>query len=381
MNQKFSSSEFGKIIERRDKMARIIFVGGFLGAGKTTLLGEISKKLTENGRCVGLITNDQASELVDTALLKRTSGFVAEVSGSCFCCNFEGLMDAVSHMNSDKQVDYIIAEPVGSCTDLSATILQPLKEKMKEDLAIAPLSVLIDPIRLSDILDGETSGLHSSAAYIIRKQLEEADIILISKVDLIEEEDIGPLKKRAAREWPLATVLTVSAARGDGLEQWLEEVTRRQDAGNHLAEVDYDIYAEGEAVLGWLNATVELQSENTDWDHFKENFLHSLSRRFDRLNATVGHVKVFVETDQGGSVGNLTGKEKTLSLRGTSGGGLEAKMTLNARVELSPEKLEEIVKEEMRSVCGSSISSKFLSIKCLSPGRPNPTYRYDRIIG
>jgi G3E family GTPase len=49
---------------------RIILVGGFLGAGKTTLLWESARKLTEQGKHVGLITNDQASELVDTAFLE-----------------------------------------------------------------------------------------------------------------------------------------------------------------------------------------------------------------------------------------------------------------------------------------------------------------------
>jgi G3E family GTPase len=48
---------------------KLILVGGFLGAGKTTLLAEAAKRLAKEGKSVGLITNDQAPELVDTRLL------------------------------------------------------------------------------------------------------------------------------------------------------------------------------------------------------------------------------------------------------------------------------------------------------------------------
>ena len=113
------------------KTTRLILVGGFLGAGKTTLLWEAASKIMSKGQRVGLITNDQAPELVDTAILKHHDVKVAEVSGSCFCCNFDGLLNAMQQVNDAADADVIIAEPVGSCTDLSATIVQPLKEKME----------------------------------------------------------------------------------------------------------------------------------------------------------------------------------------------------------------------------------------------------------
>ena len=94
-------------------------------------------------------------------------------------------MNAMQQVSDAANADVIIAEPVGSCTDLSATIVQPLKEKMDGELLVSPLSVLADPFHLLDILNGVSSGIHSSAAYIFLKQLEESDIILISKTDLL----------------------------------------------------------------------------------------------------------------------------------------------------------------------------------------------------
>src|SRR5512133_2205912 len=104
-------------------MTKMIFAGGFLGAGKTSLLYEITGILKNRGLKVGLITNDQAPDLVDTSILEHQDVSVAEVSGSCFCCDFKGLRKAIAKTGNP---DVIIAEPVGSCTDVSATLINPI---------------------------------------------------------------------------------------------------------------------------------------------------------------------------------------------------------------------------------------------------------------
>ena len=311
---------------------RLILVGGFLGAGKTTLLWEAAQRLPGRGLKVGLITNDQAPELVDTAFLSRGNVNVAEVSGSCFCCNFQGLLNTMAKVQEEAAADVLIAEPVGSCTDLSATIVHPLKDYLGDTLVVAPLSVLADPGRLADILDGGTAGLHPSAAYIFRKQLEEADIVVISKTDLLPGSDLEVLKLRVAQAYPGATVVTVSVKTGEGLKTWLDEVTRRSDSGEHLAEVDYDVYAEGEAVLGWLNAPIKLSGDPLGWGLFEQNLLKGLGQRFDSLGVSVGHVKLLLESGDNFLMGNLTGSADTLNRRGSAGTGFEARLTLNARV-------------------------------------------------
>lgn len=299
---------------------RIIMVGGFLGAGKTTLLWECARKITESGKHVGLI-----------------------------------------------------------CTDLSATILQPLKEKFQDTLVVAPLTVLADPSRLSAILDGGTSGLHRSAAYIFRKQLEEADIILINKTDMLTHDALEVLMQRTSKEWPLAQVAAISAKTGEGLQKWLDDVMKRLDSGTHLAEVDYDVYSEGEAVLGWLNASFQLKGNLVDWDELLSTLLHSLSRRFDQIDVAVGHVKLLIEDDNRYSIGNLTGKSDTIRMRGSIGSGNQAKLIINARVQMAPAELEYIIREEQSNSCGDKIRCETIEFNCLSPGRPNPTYRYDKV--
>lgn len=362
------------------KPTRIILVGGFLGSGKTTLLWEAAQNVMKKGQSVGLITNDQAPELVDTAILSRNDVNVAEVNGSCFCCNFAGLIDATRKLKKEAEADVIIAEPVGSCTDLSATIVQPLKENLRGELLVSPLTVLADPVRLTDILNGGNAGLHPSAAYIFRKQLEESDIILISKTDLVSDEELALLTEKTKLYFPDSDVMTISSVSGKGMDEWLDKVQNSVDAGKRLLEVDYDVYAEGEAVLGWLNATIELAGNSVNWDAFARELMQNLSKQFDAMEASVGHVKILVESGDKYIVSNLTGLNDTLTFRQSAGTGDNAFLTVNARVEMSPVLLENIVRTTIDTISGTTISKKIIALRCLSPGRPNPTFRFDHVI-
>ena len=344
------------------KQTRLILVGGFLGAGKTTLLWETAVRLMNKGLRVGLITNDQAPELVDSELLKLSDLRVAEVSGSCFCCNFNGFTDAIKAIRTEASADVIIAEPVGSCADLSATIMQPLKQYWNAELKISPLTVLADPNRLVSILNGGNGGLHPDAAYIYKKQLEESDIILLSKSDVLKPEAV--LRQRLSDAFPGATVLSASAQTGEGMDEWIEAVMSRQDAGKRLLEIDYDTYAHGEAVLGWLNGTLQLHGVSDDWDDFLKTLMKGFAVKFD---------------EAGFAVGNLTGKQDTLSLRGSAGAGEDLKLIINARVETTPELLDQMVREVLIGMIDGKYEEEVVAWRFLQPGRPNPTHRYERV--
>src|SRR5262245_34943074 len=102
--------------------ARYLMIGGFLGAGKTTAVGKLARILNDQGLRVGLITNDQGRDLVDTAMLSSQGFPVQEIAGGCFCCRFNSLVEASRKLSAATRPDVFIAEPVGSCTDLVATV-------------------------------------------------------------------------------------------------------------------------------------------------------------------------------------------------------------------------------------------------------------------
>src|ERR1700733_15239064 len=121
--------------------ARYIMVGGFLGAGKTTALVRLAEKLQREGRSVGLITNDQSVGLVDTVLLASHDLPVEEITGGCFCCRFTSLTEAAEKLTKSDRPEVFLAEPVGSCTDLTATVSYPLRRMYGNDFSIAPYTV------------------------------------------------------------------------------------------------------------------------------------------------------------------------------------------------------------------------------------------------
>ncbi len=361
------------------KQTKLIIAGGFLGAGKTTLIWEAAKRLMKEGKRVGLVTNDQAPELVDTKLLRQTGLNVEEVAGSCFCCNFNGFVDAIRNLRNNTEADVIIAEPVGSCADLSATIINPLKQYHSTEVIMSPFTVLADPSRLKDILYGGNGGLHEDAAYIYRKQLEEADVILITKIDTLTEEQINKIKADAHIAFPSATILAASAANGTGVDEWLKDVGGRTDSGSRLLNIDYDKYAHGEAVLGWLNGTIALEGDNADWDAMLEEIMNTLSAKFKKKKLRVGHVKVIMENGKTYAVGNIANAENTVTLRGAAGCSNNARLIVNARVETSPENLDEIVKMALMQ-CFGNCKDEVIAWRYLQPGRPNPTHRMDSVV-
>ena len=358
---------------------RLILVGGFLGAGKTTLIWRIAERLMASGKGVGLITNDQAPELVDSELLRQQHLSVTEVSGSCFCCNFTGFTDALKRVSGGA--DYVLAEPVGSCADLSATIVQPLKKYWSAEVVAAPLTVLADPQRLGGILRGEAAGLHDDAAYIVRKQMEEADIIVITKSDTLPPSQIDQLKADTQAAFPACSVMAVSAVDGTGLDEWLSEVTTRTDAGRRLLDIDYDRYAHGEAVLGWLNGTVALHAdEPAQWDELVERFAGLLRGSLMCRQLPVGHVKLIAESGDHYASANITGSDLALTLRPGAGTSRDLRLIVNARVECSPERLDQLVSSTLSDAIVGRYREEVLAWRFLQPGRPNPTHRFSEVV-
>ena len=360
---------------------KLIFTGGFLGAGKTTLLQQAAAFLTAKGKLVGLITNDQAEDLVDTHFLSSKNEWVKELSGSCFCCNYDGFLGLLnSLMEQGKTLDLIIAEPVGSCTDISATILQPLKQHMTQVVDMAPFTVLADPYKLEEILDGGDAGMHPATAYIYRRQLEEADLILISKTDIIDDHRLRLLKEKLALAHPQQDVLTISATEGTGLEEWIEYLYQNKNSGSRIAQVDYDIYAEGEAALGWLNASVMVEGTGVDWNQFLRAYFIKLNDLLG-VETSIGHIKIWLEAVNGNYItGNQTGLASTLQFRGDAGTGNFAGMTINARVEADPERLKEIVFTAMARSIRKDMFYKIRQCRALKPGYPRPQYHYRQVV-
>ena len=357
----------------------LLIVGGFLGAGKTTLLHQAARRLSAAGRRVGIVTNDQAADLVDTGLLSVREHAVEEVSGSCFCCDFQALRLPGGGTRAPRCRSSCWRSRSAAAPICAATILQPLRDRYASRFRLARLSVLVDPLRLHDVIGGRAAdGLHPSARYILRKQLEEADILVVNKAETLPPAERSALRARLESGFPGQEIRFMSALAGDGVDEWLAAAQGEGAAGARILDVDYDTYAEGEAVLGWLNARIDLAStgEDADWRAFCASLMGLLQDAFDSRGLPVGHVKLLLSTADAHLFASLTRTGGRVHYEGDVGRSSAAALLLNARVQTAPATLEAIVRGALATAAQASVQLHVRTLRSLSPGRPVPTFRY-----
>ena len=362
--------------------ALYIMVGGFLGAGKSTALARLAEHLTAAGQRVGLITNDQGAGLVDTQSLRSRGFSVEEIAGGCFCCRFNSLVTAAESLTATTRPDVFLAEPVGSCTDLVASVSYPLRRIYGSDYRIAPLSVLVDPIRALRVL-GLTEGrrFSSKVQYIYEKQLEEAEVLVINKCDLLDDETRHQIQGALQERYPNAQLFEVSARDGAGLDAWFEHVTTTEMAAGSAMEVDYRLYGEGEALLGWVNSTLRVSStKDFDGNELIAHLMDGVQKRLPDVVTDVAHLKMTLAPDDGlGDIAvmNLVRQDYVPELSQTLADPLRSgELIVNLRAEAPPDALRAALEAALAASARSQdVEIKVEHMESFQPGQPTPTHR------
>lgn len=360
--------------------ADYVMVGGFLGAGKTTALLRLAEHFTAQGRRVGLITNDQSQGLVDTSMVNASGFPVEEITGGCFCCRFNSLTEAADRLTQGSQPEVFLAEPVGSCTDLRATVQYPLRRLYGDNYRVAPLSVLVDPVRAERILGLATGRTFSpKVQYIYEKQLEEADIIVVNKSDLLSDERRDALEAALKTRFPQAEIVTASARTGANLDSWFGRLSGPL-ASHPAMDVDYDLYAEGEALLGWLNATCRLTSAAPfDGNQFLQRFADRTQQVLAAKELEVAHFKMTLSPDDGADLAvlNLVRTEgKSESIHRLSDQMTSGELIINLRAEGDPNELRSIALSSLAATATiEGVTATIEHCEHFRPGRPVPTHR------
>lgn len=364
---------------------KFLMIGGFLGAGKTTTIAALAARLQAEGKRVGIVTNDQAYDLVDTHSLRAKGLAVGEVPGACFCCKFDDLVETASQLGAEQQPDVILTEPVGSCTDLVATVIEPLRRLHGDHYELGSLAVLCKPEHGARILDRSSTptasgGFSPKAEYIFLKQLEEADVVVINKIDKLAAGEPDRLADLIANRLPGKRVLRASGKTGQGLDELLAALLEPRDGSVPLMEVDYDTYAEGEAELAWLNASVTaaaLESAQFSLDELVHTCVRRIADNLSQAAYEPAHLKVLGYADGETSIANLVaaGAPAELSL-GSGVNTSEATLIVNARVAGDPMVLSSVVDEALEEV-GRAFQTRLetKSRQQFRPGRPEPTHR------
>ena len=191
----------------------VTVLSGFLGAGKTTVLSHILNN-RENKK-VAVIVNDMSEINIDASLvenevsLNHSEEKLVEMSNGCICCTLrEDLLIEINKLAEEKKFDYLVIESTGISEPLPVAETFTFEDENGVSLSDAAnldtMVTVVDAVNfIKDYEEakylqetGESLGEDDerSVADLLVDQIEFADVILISKTDLVEDKDIDKLK-------------------------------------------------------------------------------------------------------------------------------------------------------------------------------------------
>jgi len=354
----------------------LVLTGGFLGSGKTTAIVAAARLLMGIGKRVAVITNDQGNQQVDTAFVERFGIITREVPNGCFCCNYSQLDSHLQNLQETEHPDYIFAESVGTCTDLIATIAKPL-QNFRPAIKVV-ISIFADADLLSAILEGRSSFKEESVRYIYKKQLEEADILVVNKKDLVNEDQLTGVDKLLRSEYPRRIILHQSSLHDHDILSWLKSLEQFDDFDHDSLTIDYEMYGEGESKLAWLDKDVTINTDQNDAVLVTQKLIGSIVDQIQAQHIIIGHLKFLVETSNAKQkvsfTSTTTGRDLNLQLSPTNC----VSLLINARIETEPSVLEKIVEgvlSNIQHLYQCNIDHGKWSV--FKPGFPRPTYRME----
>lgn len=191
----------------------VTVLSGFLGAGKTTVLNHILNN--RDGLRVAVIVNDMSEINIDAATVKNDISFnraeekLVEMSNGCICCTLrEDLLEEIERLAHEGKYDYLVIESTGISEPLPVaetfTFADEDGKSLSEISRLDSMVTVVDALNFLKDYDeakflnevGESLGEEDerSVADLLVEQVEFADILLISKTDLVSEQELARLK-------------------------------------------------------------------------------------------------------------------------------------------------------------------------------------------
>lgn len=357
---------------------KLYLLGGFLGSGKTTAIYSGCQALLKDNMSVAVITNDQGMQLVDSAFIKGHQIAAKEVVKGCFCCNYNQLEAGILALQEEQAPDVVFAESVGSCADIVATVIRPLL-KFHPDLKIV-YSVFVDALLLNKMAEGKTVFNDEDVNYIFEKQLEEADLLIVNKADLLSPEKHNLITEMINGRFEGKAVLFQNSLQQKDIGQWLETLHTYEGApARKSLEIDYNKYGAGEAKLAWLDDEVEITAFQFNAVEAATALINKIYRDIRLQSLPVGHLKFLMRAGEWQRKISFTSLDEPLLKQTASPMRLESvSLLINARVQASPAQLKQIVTgafDHIMEEYGCRIESDNLT--AFQPGFPTPAYRME----
>lgn len=184
------------------KPISVTLIGGYLGSGKTTLINHLLNQ--EHDHRIAVLVNDFGDLAIDAALIETTEDNIISLSGGCVCCSYgndlsNALMDVIS---MDTTPDQIVIEASGvAMPGAIASSISLMPQLLVHSIIVLANAELIQD-QATDRYVGDT----------IERQLSSADLLVLNKIDLIEDEPLIDLKNWLAANWPNTKTVYVRQA-------------------------------------------------------------------------------------------------------------------------------------------------------------------------
>lgn len=358
-------------------MTKLILLSGFLGSGKTTLMVELALAFQRDGIKTAVMTNDQSGRLVDTDYARQAGLTTGEIGGGCFCCRFPDFMETLFELIRENNPSYVIAEAVGSCTDLKATVIEPIRRFHSDKLELAGFLTLADGQRCAGSF-GKMNLQHpvTPEETLLSHQLREASFLVLTKTDLLSEQGKESVRTFLGRLNDSAPVLPCCARTGDGMAELMDKLKEGlPQPDSRLIPLDYEAYGLAEARYGWYNGNWNMEGGKDDALEISMDVMESF-RNPDL--GDVAHGKLVILTPRGTlKVSFVSGSIQADQIPAGKGEVGKMEVNLNIRAACSPEKLVDHVEEIQGGLRKRGWIICSYHKEALVPGKPSPWYKSD----
>jgi len=357
---------------------RLHLTGGFLGSGKTTAISNACRILSGDGVSPAVIANDQGKYLVDSRYFQSLGIPGTEVTGGCFCCNYNELDAAICKLADSENPSVIFAEAVGSCTDLVATVVKPLMKYNNSGFEEITFSTFVDGRLLITFLKNGDLPFDPNTTYIWQKQIEESSILVVNKADLIAPDEIAFLKARVPEYFSDKIVLFQDSTNDQSVRKWLQVLPQHPaNISGKSLEVDYNRYGAGEANLAWLDESVEFFTSDGSAQKVARAFMVAFTHSIASRQIPVGHLKFMLHNNVEAYKFSYTSIDDPIDPEMYVGHPSDhVTLVVNARIQSSPDLVRRTVSQVLNTLrLQHPVNITESNVSFFAPSFPRPTYR------
>ena len=282
---------------------RFMVVSGFLGAGKTTTMIALAEHMNKTFGETAIIANDLGANLVDTNLTQTSGCTVAEIASGCICYQMDNTVDQIRRLRDKDGAVFVMSDIPGCGVGALDHVYHRLATDNADEFTLSPFTVVVDPERLRMIMPERADiNLPEELVYLLKLQLEEADLVVLNKADLLAPEDVERYVDFLHAACPDIPVMVISALERTGIEELAEFIATHETALKNFSVRDNQEFADAEAKLTWYNRRLYLKTNDggkIDCNAVVDDLIESIRMGLIEKKRNVPHLKTFATSGNG----------------------------------------------------------------------------------